>query len=54
MAGNIGSFVTSLAFPYLLALTGSPAPFFIVGAALNVVAAALWIRARPDVAIAGG
>ncbi len=54
MAGNIGSFVTSLAFPYLLALTGSPAPFFIVGAALNVVAAGLWIRARPEVAIAGG
>ena len=23
MAGNIGSFVTSLAFPYLLAMTGS-------------------------------
>lgn len=54
MAGNIGSFVTSLAFPYLLALTGSPAPFFILGAALNLVAAGLWIRARPAVAIAGG
>lgn len=54
MAGNTGSFVTSLAFPYLLALTGSPAPFFIVGAMLNLLAAGLWIRARPDVAIAGG
>lgn len=54
MAGNIGSFVTSLAFPYLLALTGSPAPFFIVGAALNIAAAGLWTRARPESAIAGG
>lgn len=54
MAGNIGSFVTSLAFPYLLALTGSPAPFFILGAGLNVAAAGLWIRARPEVAITGG
>ena len=48
MAGNLGSFVTSLAFPYLLVWTGSAAPFFIVGAVLNVLAAALWTRARPD------
>jgi ACS family glucarate transporter-like MFS transporter len=48
MAGNLGSFVTSLAFPYLLLWTGSPAPFFLVGAALNVLAMLLWTRARPD------
>ena len=48
MAGNIGSFLTSLAFPYLLLWTGSPAPFFIVGATLNACAAVLWMRARPD------
>jgi ACS family glucarate transporter-like MFS transporter len=48
MAGNIGSFVTSLAFPYLLAWTGSPAPFFLVGASLNIVAVVLWTQARPD------
>lgn len=48
MAGNIGSFVTSLAFPYLLAFTGSTAPFFIVGALLNVMGAWLWTRARPE------
>jgi ACS family glucarate transporter-like MFS transporter len=48
MAGNIGSFVTSLAFPYLLAWTGSPSPFFVVGAALNIAAVVLWSRARPD------
>ena len=48
MAGNIGSFVTSLAFPYLLIWTGSPSPFFVVGATLNAGAAMLWLRARPD------
>ena len=47
MAGNVGSFVTSLAFPYLLAATGSPAPCFVVGAALTVLAAMLWLGARP-------
>jgi ACS family glucarate transporter-like MFS transporter len=52
MAGNIGSFVTSLAFPYLLVWTGSPAPFFMVGAGLNVLAALLWTRARPERPIA--
>ena len=52
MAGNVGSFVTSLAFPYLLIWTGSPSPFFIVGATLNAAAAILWTRARPDRPIA--
>jgi ACS family glucarate transporter-like MFS transporter len=53
MAGNLGSFVTSLAFPYLLLWTGSASPFFVVGAALNVGALALWTRARPDLPIPG-
>jgi ACS family glucarate transporter-like MFS transporter len=52
MAGNLGSFVTSLAFPYLLIWTGSPSPFFIVGATLNAGAAIVWMRARPDRPIA--
>jgi ACS family glucarate transporter-like MFS transporter len=52
MAGNIGSFVTSLAFPYLLIWTGSPSPFFVVGATLNAGAALLWMGARPDRPIA--
>ena len=51
MAGNVGSFITSLAFPYLLVWTGSPSPFFIVGATLNLGAAVLWMRARPDRAV---
>jgi ACS family glucarate transporter-like MFS transporter len=44
MAGNIGSFVTSLAFPYLLVLTGSTNFFFVTGAVLNVLAVFLWWR----------
>ena len=51
MAGNIGSFVTSLAFPYLLAMTGSTTPFFVVGAGLNLAAAYLWTRARPEIPV---
>ena len=51
MAGNIGSFVTSLAFPYLLAMTGSTTPFFVLGAVLNLMAAWLWTKARPDVPV---
>jgi ACS family glucarate transporter-like MFS transporter len=42
MAGNLGSFVTSLAWPYLLAATGSTTPFFIAAAVLNVVGVLCW------------
>ena len=48
MAGNIGSFITALAFPYLQAWTDSTTPFFFVGAALNVVAIVAWIVMQPD------
>jgi ACS family glucarate transporter-like MFS transporter len=54
MAGNIGSFVTSLAFPYLLVLTGSPSPFFVVGAVLNLCAVLLWLRADPERPVVAG
>ncbi len=43
MAGNLGSFFTALAFPYLLDLTGSDQPFFYLTAALNVLAIPMWI-----------
>jgi ACS family glucarate transporter-like MFS transporter len=46
MAGNLGSFLTSLAFPYLALLTGSTMSFFVVGAVLNAIAVFLWSRAR--------
>ena len=48
MAGNLGSFVTGLAFPYLQAWTGSVVPFFFVGAGLNLLAVLLWAFVRPD------
>jgi ACS family glucarate transporter-like MFS transporter len=46
MSGKIGSFVTSLAFPYLLKWTGNPN--LLVGAALNVLAALVWLVVRPE------
>jgi ACS family glucarate transporter-like MFS transporter len=48
MAGNLGSFLTALAFPYIQAWTGSATPFFIVGATLNVLAIGAWLLMRPE------
>lgn len=47
MAGNLGSFITGLAFPYLQLITGSTTSFFVVGATLNTIAVILWSRSRP-------
>jgi ACS family glucarate transporter-like MFS transporter len=47
MAGNLGSFLTSLAFPYLALATGSTMSFFVAGAVLNAIAVFLWSRVRP-------
>jgi ACS family glucarate transporter-like MFS transporter len=46
-AGNLGAFVTSLAFPYLVALTGSTTPFFLLGAGLNLLAVIAWLGIDP-------
>lgn len=51
MAGNLGSFTTALAFPYLSGWTGSVLPFFFVGGALNLVAIALWLIIKPQLSI---
>ena len=48
MAGNIGSFVTALAFPYLNAWFGSTTPFFFLGATLNIFAIFLWLKIKPE------
>ncbi|QDU91385.1 putative sulfoacetate transporter SauU [Pirellulimonas nuda] len=48
MAGNIGAFVTSLAFPYLKEWTGSTLPFFYLAAAMNALAIVLWTQADPE------
>ena len=47
MAGNLGSALVALAFPYLLQWTGGPQTFFHVGAALAAVAAAGWLLIQP-------
>jgi MFS transporter, ACS family, glucarate transporter len=51
MAGNVGAFVTSLAFPYLLDWTGSPLLFFYVAALINLLAISLWFAVDPTVAL---
>ncbi len=48
MAGNLGAFVTALAFPYLKAWFGSTMPFFYIGAALNILAVFFWLGMRPN------
>jgi ACS family glucarate transporter-like MFS transporter len=48
MMGSLGSFCSSLAFPYLLKVTGKPQAYFLTAAALNVVAILCWIGVRPD------
>ncbi|CAM4089640.1 MFS transporter [Zobellia roscoffensis] len=51
MAGNLGSFFTALAFPYLVAFTGSNTPFFFLAAALNVLAIPMWLAIKPERAL---
>jgi len=48
MAGNLGSFFTALAFPYMQAYFGTNTPFFYLAAALNVLAIFLWFSIRSD------
>lgn len=47
MAGNLGAFVTIIAFPYLYEWTGSFQPFFYVCVALSAVAIAIWLSMNP-------
>ncbi len=48
MAGSVGSFTSSLAFPFLLSLTGDVRAYFCAAAALNLAAVMCWSRIRPD------
>ncbi len=48
MAGNLGSFITALAFPYLLKWSGTYDTFFYVGAGLNAVAMVAWMFTQPN------
>jgi ACS family glucarate transporter-like MFS transporter len=53
MAGNLGSAITGLAFPYLLGWTGGATTFFYVGALLNVLAVGVWMLIRTDRKVEG-
>jgi ACS family glucarate transporter-like MFS transporter len=46
MLGNIGSFVSANAFPYLQGATGSASAYFEVAAALNLIGAICWFNMR--------
>ena len=48
MAGNLGAFVTIIAFPYLYEWTGSFQPFFYVCVAFSAIAIALWLSMNPE------
>jgi ACS family glucarate transporter-like MFS transporter len=47
MMGNLGSFISSVTFPALVAATGTAATYFYVAAAINVLAMLCWWRIRP-------
>ena len=48
MAGNLGAFVTIIAFPYLFKWTGHYEPFFIICAGLSVAAILIWSGMNPE------
>ena len=48
MAGNLGAFVTIIAFPYLYEWTGSFQPFFYVCVVFSAIAIALWVYMNPE------
>ncbi|WP_109829546.1 MFS transporter [Reichenbachiella versicolor] len=52
MAGNIGSFLTALAFPYLTAWTGTVDYFFYTAAGLNIIAVVIWSRTKAKAGLA--
>lgn len=48
MAGNLGAFVTIIAFPYLFKWTGHYEPFFILCAGLSLLAIVMWTSMNPE------
>lgn len=51
MAGNLGAFVTIIAFPYFFQWTGHYEPFFITCAGLSLVAIFIWWTMDPKKAV---
>ena len=54
MAGNLGAFVTIIAFPYLYEWTGSFQPFFYVCVVLSAIAILLWLQMDPHTTVMKG
>lgn len=48
MAGNLGAFVTIIAYPYLFAATNSHVPFFYICSILSILAIIMWSFMKPD------
>lgn len=53
MAGNIGGFITTLAYAYLQDWSGTQSAFFYVAAGLNVVAVLCWLVLDPRTPLEG-
>ena len=51
MAGNLGAFVTIIAFPYMLKWTGGHETFFYICSALSLLAIITWIFMKPGKAL---
>ena len=51
MAGNLGAFVTIIAFPYLFQWTGQYEPFFFICSGLSGVAILIWFNMNPEKSI---
>jgi ACS family glucarate transporter-like MFS transporter len=51
MAGNLGSFITGLAYAYLKDWTGSVHAYFFLAAGLEVLAALAWMMMKPENAL---
>lgn len=54
MAGNLGSFTTALAFPYLQEWTGSNDTFFYVAAVLAAISIFFWLNMNPEKKLSNG
>ncbi|MEM9341166.1 MAG: hypothetical protein AAGA66_20705, partial [Bacteroidota bacterium] len=48
MAGNIGSFITGIAFPYLVLWTGTSDTFFIIAGVLVILSILAWVFMDPS------
>ena len=51
MAGNLGAFVTIIAFPYLFQWTNRYEPFFFICAGLSLIAIVMWSTMNPEKSI---